>query len=70
MATEIKKGLICTDEQKTKGIYPYTSMDCVFDENGDVLEDVFVSKSGTQTYDITGTTFSVDGVTFSVQVVS
>lgn len=30
----IKKGLLCQDEQKTQGIYPYTQTDCVFDDDG------------------------------------
>lgn len=60
MATEIKKGLICTDEDKTKGIYPYTSFDCVFDSNGNSLEsynlDRLVFTYYSQVYTINGNT--------------
>lgn len=39
MAQDIIKGLITFDEQHQHGLYPYTSTDCVFDENGNPLSN-------------------------------
>ena len=37
MATTIKKGLLCRDGEFENGVFPYTGVDCVFDDNGNAL---------------------------------
>ena len=36
----IKKGIICEDENLQNKIYPYTQMDCVYDSEGNRLDNV------------------------------
>lgn len=40
MATTITKELLCKDANLTQGVYPYTALDCVFDESGNSLESL------------------------------
>lgn len=40
MAQDVIKGLITFDAEHQHGLYPYTETDCVFDADGNILEDL------------------------------
>lgn len=44
----MKKGLICKDIELTEGIFPYTSADCVFNENNESLDEILSNISDTK----------------------